>query len=183
MDYHQSEKINGIEVINLDVHEDKRGYLFESFKKIDFLKNVNFCQDNVVKSRYSCLRGLHYQIEPLAQSKLITVIKGEIQDVALDIRKSSKTFGKYFSIILSENSQRQLFIPKGFAHGFLTLSEYSIVHYKVDNFYSIDHQSSIAFNDENIGIDWRLREHEIFTSIKDSNSPKFIDVKYFNGIL
>ena len=180
MDYHQSEKINGIEVINLDVHEDKRGYLFESFKKIDFLKNVNFCQDNIVKSKYSCLRGLHYQIEPLAQSKLITVIKGEIQDVALDIRKSSRTFGKYFSIILSENSQRQIFIPKGFAHGFLTLSKYSIVHYKVDNFYSPDHQSSITFNDKNIGIDWILKEDEIFTSIKDSSSPNFLDVKYFN---
>jgi len=180
MDYHQSEKINGIEVINLDVHEDKRGYLFESFKKIDFLKNVNFCQDNIVKSKYSCLRGLHYQTEPLAQSKLITVIKGEIQDVALDIRKSSRTFGKYFSIILSENSQRQIFIPKGFAHGFLTLSKYSIVHYKVDNFYSPDHQSSITFNDKNIGIDWILKEDEIFTSIKDSSSPNFLDVKYFN---
>ena len=180
MDYQQSEKINGIEVINLDMHEDKRGYLFESFKKIDLLKNINFCQDNVVKSRYSCLRGLHYQTEPLAQSKLITVIKGEIQDVALDIRKSSRTFGKYFSIILSENSQRQIFIPKGFAHGFLTLSKYSIVHYKVDNFYSPDHQSSITFNDKNIGIDWILKEDEIFTSIKDSSSPNFLDVKYFN---
>ena len=180
MDYHQSEKINGIEVINLDVHEDKRGYLFESFKKIDFLKNVNFCQDNVVKSRYSCLRGLHYQIEPLAQSKLITVIKGEIQDVALDIRQSSSTFGKYFSIILSDNNLKQIFIPKGFAHGFLTLSEYSIVHYKVDNFYSPDHQFSIAFDDKYIGIDWKIKENEIFTSIKDSNSHNFFDVKYFN---
>ena len=180
MDYQQSEKINGIEVINLDIHEDKRGYLFESFKKIDLLKNVNFCQDNVVKSKYSCLRGLHYQTEPLAQSKLITVIKGEIQDVAVDIRKSSRTFGKYFSIILSENSQKQIFIPKGFAHGFLTLSKYSIVHYKVDNYYSPGHQSAITFNDKNIGVDWRLKEDEIFTSIKDNNNPNFLDVQYFN---
>ena len=148
--------------------------------KKDLFKNINFCQDNIVKSKYSCLRGLHYQAEPLAQSKLITVIKGKIQDVALDIRQSSSTFGKYFSIILSDNNQKQIFIPKGFAHGFLTLSEYSIVHYKVDNFYSPDHQFSIAFNDKHIGIDWKIKENEIFTSIKDSNSKNFLDVKYFN---
>ena len=123
MSYKKSEKINGVKVIDLTINKDPRGYLFESFKKIDILDDINFCQDNVVKSKYSCLRGLHFQFEPQAQSKLITVIKGEIQDVAVDLRKSSPTFGKYFSIILSDSNLKQLFIPKGFAHGFLTLSK------------------------------------------------------------
>ena len=180
MSFQKSVKINGVKVIDLTINRDSRGYLFESFKKIDILKDINFCQDNLVKSKYSCLRGLHFQFEPKAQSKLITVIKGEIQDVAVDLRKSSSTFGKYFSIILSESDLKQLFIPKGFAHGFLTLSKDSIVHYKVDNFYTPHCQSSIAFNDKHIGIDWSINEKEIFTSDNDRNNSNFLDIKYFN---
>lgn len=180
MPYQKSEKINGIKIIDLNIHRDSRGYLFESFKKIKSLKNINFCQDNIVKSKHSCLRGLHFQLEPVSQSKLITLIKGEIQDVAVDLRKSSITFGKYFSLNLSENNFKQIFIPKGFAHGFLTLSKDSIVNYKVDNFYSPQHQSSIAFNDRDIGIEWQINENEIFTSDKDRNNSKFSDIKYFN---
>lgn len=180
MPYQKSENINGIKIIDLTIHRDSRGYLFESFKKIDSFKNINFCQDNIVKSKYSCLRGLHFQLEPQSQSKLITVIKGEIQDVAVDLRESSMTFGKYFSLNLSENNFKQIFIPKGFAHGFLTLSKDSIVNYKVDNFYSPHHQSSIAFNDRDIGIEWQINENEIFTSDNDRNNPKFSEIKYFN---
>ncbi len=180
MGYQKSKKIDGIEIIDLNINNDSRGYLFESFKKIDLFKEIHFCQDNIVKSKHSCIRGLHYQAEPLAQSKLITVIKGEIQDVAVDIRKSSSTFGKYFSIILSESNYKQVFIPRGFAHGFLTLSKYSIVHYKVDNFYSQDHQCSIAFDDISLGVEWEINKNQIFTSTKDSKNPNFSDIKYFN---
>ena len=115
-----SRLIEGIELINYKINNDKRGYLFESYNKSSALTGIEFCQDNIVESRYGVIRGMHFQIDPMAQSKLVTVIKGTIQDVVVDIRKSSKTFGNYFSIILSEESKKQIFIPRGFAHGFLT---------------------------------------------------------------
>lgn len=176
---HKQNSINGIKIIDLHPFYDDRGVLVESYKKRDLLINTDFCQDNLVNSNYSCLRGLHFQSEPFAQSKLITVIKGKIQDVALDIRESSSTFGHYFSIVLSEDDFKQIFIPKGFAHGFLTLSKTSTVHYKMDNIYKPDHQSGIAFNDEDLNIDWAINHNEIIVSDKDRNNPKFSEIQYF----
>jgi dTDP-4-dehydrorhamnose 3,5-epimerase len=180
MNHQKSKEISDIKIIDINRHKYSRGHLYESFRKKSFLKKIDFCQDNIVKSNYACLRGLHYQQEPYAQSKLITIIEGEIQDVVVDIRLSSKTFGKYFSIVLSENDSRQLFIPKGFAHGFLTLTKYSIVHYKVDNFYKPDKQFGIAYNDNILGINWKINQKNIIISDKDKRNPFFKDAKYFD---
>ena len=126
-------------------------------------------QDNESVSKYGVLRGVHFQKKPFEQSKLVRVSHGEIQDVVVDIRKDSSTFGQYISVILSKQNQRQLFVPKGFAHGFLTLSESAIVNYKVDTYYSPDSDSGVLFNDSDIGINWNIDEAEIIMSQKDSN--------------
>ena len=169
--------------IQCTVYGDERGFFKEVIhpdKLAEFGINHRFVQLNHSKSQQGILRGLHYQPEPYAQSKLITIIEGEIQDVVVDIRLSSKTFGKYFSIVLSENDSRQLFIPKGFAHGFLTLTKYSIVHYKVDNFYKPDKQFGIAYNDNILGINWKINQKNIIISDKDKRNPFFKDAKYFD---
>ena len=168
-------EISDIIIIEPDVYSDERGYFFESFKQNDlnhFLGyDVKFCQDNESKSTYGVLRGLHYQEPPFAQAKLVRVIHGSVLDIAVDIRKDSITFGKHFEIELNEENKKQLFIPKGFAHGFVTLSETAIFSYKVDNYYKKEFEKGLAFNDSALGINWRLERRQLKISLKDRNQP------------
>jgi dTDP-4-dehydrorhamnose 3,5-epimerase len=167
------------------VRGDHRGYFVETFRqdKLDsFLGyKVNFCQDNESKSTYGVLRGMHYQLPPFAQTKLVRVIKGKVLDIAVDVRKGSPTFGKYVAVELSEENKKQLFIPKGFAHGFVVLSDEAIFMYKVDNYYSPEHDRGFAYNDETIGINWKLLAEEIQLSVKDTQQPLFKDAEYFDN--
>jgi dTDP-4-dehydrorhamnose 3,5-epimerase len=163
------------------VFEDARGFFFESFNLNEFRKatslDVSFAQDNHSKSVKGVLRGLHYQTPPYAQGKLVRVIQGEVFDVAVDIRKSSPTFGKYVSQILSAENKKQMWIPEGFAHGFLTLSQTSEFLYKTTNFYNSKYERSIMWNDETLKINWP--REKIHLSSKDSSAKKFIDSDFF----
>ena len=169
MNYIQTE-IDGVWLIEPNVYSDERGYFMEAFKKEEFeakIGPVDFVQDNESKSSFGVLRGLHYQKGEYSQAKLVRVIKGEVLDVAVDLRKSSPTFGKYVSVLLSEENKRQFFIPRGFAHGFAVLSEEAIFTYKVDNKYAPQAEASILFNDKTLGIDWPLSETQMLLSSKD----------------
>lgn len=163
------------------VFGDERGYFVETFRKDkleEFLGfKVNFCQDNESKSSYGVLRGLHYQLAPFAQTKLVRVIKGKVLDVAVDIREGSPTFGKYIAVELTEDNKKQLFIPRGFAHGFVVLSDEAIFAYKVDSYYSPECDRGIAFDDKDIGINWQVEHSKLQLSSKDIKQPKFKDVK------
>ena len=160
-------EISDVIIIEPKVFSDERGYFFESFKQNELKEflgyDVNFCQDNESKSSYGVLRGLHYQEPPFEQAKLVRVIQGSVLDVAVDIRQDSPTFGKYISIELSEENKKQLFIPRGFAHGFVVLSENAVFSYKADNYYSKDFERGIAYNDPNIGINWKLKSNLIIS--------------------
>jgi dTDP-4-dehydrorhamnose 3,5-epimerase len=174
--------IKDVYVIEPRVFKDERGYFFESWKQSDFEQNigkVNFIQDNESKSSYGVLRGLHYQKGEYSQAKLVRVIKGRVLDVAVDLRKSSPTFGKHVAVELSENNKRQFFIPRGFAHGFLVLSQEAVFTYKVDNVYSPQHEASILFNDPDLGIEWPVAASEILTSDKDLKGCKFSEAEVF----
>lgn len=166
------------------VFGDHRGYFSETFrldKLEDFLGfKVNFCQDNESKSSYGVLRGLHYQLSPHAQTKLVRVIEGKVLDIAVDLRKDSPTFGKHVSVELSGDNKRQLFVPRGFAHGFVVLSETAVFAYKVDGYYSPESDCGIAYNDETLNIDWKLSFEDLKLSNKDLVQPKFKDARYFN---
>ena len=166
-------------IINHDVYHDNRGSFKEVFRNNIIEDNlgykVNFCQDNYVHSSYMVLRGLHFQEEPYAQSKLISVSEGKILDIAVDIRQNSKTYGKYFSYVLSSESNKSIFVPKGFAHGYLTLSEYANVNYKVDNYYKKNLEKGISFKDKRLNIDWGVCENELIISDKDK---KLTDYKW-----
>jgi dTDP-4-dehydrorhamnose 3,5-epimerase len=163
------------------VFGDERGYFVETFRKDkleEFLGfKVNFCQDNESKSSYGVLRGLHYQLAPFAQTKLVRVIKGKVLDIAVDIRKGSPTFGKYVAVELTEDNKKQLFIPRGFAHGFVVLSDEAIFAYKVDSYYSPECDRGIAFDDKDIGVDWQIEHSKLQLSSKDTKQPKFKDLK------
>lgn len=163
-------KLPEVKIIEPEIFKDDRGYFFESFnqKKFNDLLNVNlsFVQDNQSFSKYAVLRGLHYQTKPFAQGKLVRVISGEVFDVALDIREDSETYGNWIGEYLSENNQRQLWIPEGFAHGFLTLSNTAIFSYKTTNYYSKDHEINIRFDSFNI--DWPKLNIDYILSTKDS---------------
>ena len=163
------------------VHGDERGYFVETFradKLEDFLGyKINFLQDNESKSSYGVLRGLHYQLEPFAQTKLIRVIQGTILDVAVDIRKNSPTFGLHVSVELSGEDKKQMLVPKGFAHGFVVLSEEAIVAYKVDNYYAPQCDRGIAYNDPLLDIDWKTPQHLINLSTKDAKHPSLSTIK------
>lgn len=163
-------------IIEPKVHGDDRGYFVETFvsnKLEDFLGfKINFCQDNESKSSKGVLRGLHYQLAPHAQTKLVRVIQGSVLDIAVDIRKNSPTFGKYVSVELSADNKKQLLIPRGFAHGFVVLEDDTIFAYKVDNYYSPECDRGIAFDDENLNIDWILNKEELNLSAKDTKQPK-----------
>lgn len=163
-------------IIEPQVIADDRGYFMESFKQDWFDSNfpgINFIQDNESKSIKGVLRGLHFQKPPFQQTKLVRVISGEVLDVAVDLRKSSLTYGKYFSVVLSAENKQQLFIPSGFAHGFLVLSESAIFSYKVDNPYSPNHDCGIIWNDTSLNIDWKIEESKIQLSKKDHELPMF----------
>lgn len=162
--------IEGVVIIEPEVFGDSRGYFMESFSERDFHKHVapvKFVQDNESRSRYGVVRGLHYQREPYAQSKLVRCVVGRVLDVAVDIREGSPTYGKHVAVELSAENHRQLFIPKGFAHGFAVLSQEAIFAYKCDEFYHPEAEAGIAWNDPKIGIDWRLHEEDIILSEKD----------------
>ena len=161
-------------IIEPDVFGDSRGYFFESYsqKKFDELvRPVRFVQDNESKSKYGVLRGLHFQKGKDAQSKLVRVVKGRVLDVAVDIRKGSPTFGKYVAVELTEDNHRQLFVPRGFAHGFSVLSDEAIFQYKCDNLYAPHAEGAIAWNDPEIGIDWQLPAEDVLLSAKDAAHP------------
>lgn len=181
MNYIQTE-INGVWVIEPKVFNDARGYFMEAFKEEEFKANisdVHFVQDNESKSSFGVLRGLHYQKGKYSQAKLVRVIKGRVLDVAVDLRQSSPTFSQYVSVELSEENKRQFFIPRGFAHGFLVLSEEAIFTYKVDNAYAPQAEASIRFDDETIGIQWPVAESQLLLSEKDGKAVSFKDAEYF----
>jgi len=169
------QSIPDVLLIEPTVHGDSRGYFMESFRQDilnDFLGyEVNFVQDNESKSAKGVLRGLHYQLPPSAQAKMVRVIEGRVLDVAVDIRQSSPTFGQYVSKELSSDNHHQLFIPRGFAHGFVVLSESAVFAYKVDNYYSPNDDRGIAFDDPEIDIDWVLKSDELQLSDKDKSHP------------
>jgi len=169
------QSIPDVLLIEPTVHGDSRGYFMESFRQDllnDFLGyEVNFVQDNESKSAKGVLRGLHYQLPPSAQAKLVRVIEGRVLDLAVDIRQSSPTFGQYVSKELSSDNHHQLFIPRGFAHGFVVLSESAVFAYKVDNYYSPNDDRGIAFDDPEIDIDWVLKSDELQLSDKDKSHP------------
>jgi len=178
-------EIPEVVIIEPKVFGDDRGYFMETFRQDLFEKNVrkiNFIQDNESKSKKGVLRGLHYQLSPFAQSKLVRVIKGSVIDVAVDIRKNSPSFGKYVAVELSEDNKRQLFIPRGFAHGFLVTSEEAIFTYKVDNYYAPKYDRSIRFDDPDIDINWNFEKEEILVSDKDKNAPFLKDAEIFEYI-
>jgi len=154
------------------IHADSRGYFFESYNKILLYKmnlEVDFVQDNESKSDFGVLRGIHSQKPPFEQSKLVRVIKGKVQDIAIDLRPKSQTYKQYVSVILDDEKREQLFIPKGFGHAFLTLSKYAIVTYKVDCIYDKNSDSGIKYDDPTINIDWELNKEKIILSDKDKS--------------
>lgn len=162
--------LEGVFIIQPKVLNDARGYFFEAWKKEEFEEHVgkvNFVQDNESKSTRGVLRGLHYQKGEFAQAKLVRVIKGRVLDVAVDLRRSSKTFGRYVAVELSDENKRQLFIPRGFAHGFLVRSDEAIFTYKVDNAYAPQAEACILWKDEDINVNWNVDEKEIVMSEKD----------------
>ena len=172
--------IEDVVIIEPDVYGDSRGYFFESYSQKKFdeqVRPIRFIQDNESKSKYGVLRGLHYQKGKCAQSKLVRVIKGRVLDVAVDIRKGSPTFGKYVAVELTEDNHRQLFVPRGFAHGFSVLSEEVIFQYKCDNLYAPESEGAIAWNDPDIGIDWQLPADDVLLSAKDAVHPMLKDVE------
>ena len=174
--------ISGVYILEPKVFADKRGYFFEAWKQSDFEENigkVEFIQDKESRWTYGVLRGLHYQKGEWSQAKLVRVIKGRVLDVAVDLRKSSPTFGKYVAVELSEDNKRQLFIPRGFAHGFVVLSDDAIFTYKVDNVYAPHSEASIRWNDETIGIDWHIDINDVVTSEKDLNGFSLADAETF----
>ncbi|MGQ9843954.1 MAG: dTDP-4-dehydrorhamnose 3,5-epimerase [Spirochaetota bacterium] len=166
--------IEGVYIIEPTVFADQRGYFVETYRHDLFIANVcntQFIQDNESRSSYGVLRGLHYQLPPFAQSKLVRVVEGSILDVAVDIRKNSNTFGKYVSVELSGQNKRQMFIPRGFAHGFIVLSDYAVVQYKVDAPYAPEYDRGINALDESLMIDWKIDKSTILRSVKDENLP------------
>ena len=177
-------KINDVIIIEPQVHGDNRGYFIESFREdalFEFLGyKINFCQDNESKSTFGVLRGLHYQLTPYAQTKLVRVITGSVLDVAVDIREGSPTFGEHIAVELTGENKKQLLVPKGFAHGFVVLSKEAKFAYKVDNYYNPQCDRGLAFDDGKLNIDWRLPTEEMKLSEKDTNQPSFEKVTYFD---
>lgn len=169
--------LKGCFVITPKIFKDERGCFFESFNKSVFERETGivrgFVQDNISKSAKGVLRGLHFQTGDFAQSKLVSVIKGKVLDVCVDLRKKSSTFGESFSIVLEQNENKQLYVPRGFAHGFLALENDTIFSYKCDNFYKKEAESGILFNDETLNIDWGLPTDELILSEKDKALPTF----------
>lgn len=172
--------LEGVLIIEPSVFGDERGYFYESFNAKRFQEQtgieVNFIQDNESKSKYGVVRGLHFQSGEYAQAKLVHVAKGRILDIAVDIREKSPTFGQYIAVELSDVNHRQLFIPRGFAHGFSVLSEDAVFQYKCDNFYNPQSERGILWSDPSIGIDWQLPASDIILSEKDKKHPLLKDL-------
>ena len=182
MEYKETE-IKGVFIIEPKVFNDARGYFMEAWKKKEFeahVGKVDFLQDNESKSSYGVLRGLHYQKGDSSQAKLVRVIKGKVLDVAVDIRRSSPTFGRHVMVELSEDNKRQFFIPRGFAHGFLVLSDEAIFTYKVDNPYAPQQEAGIRWNDPDLAIEWPIDPKEVLTSEKDLKQPLLKDAVLFD---
>ena len=166
--------IEGVVIIEPKVFGDERGYFMETWSQRDFdqqVRPIQFVQDNESKSRYGVLRGLHFQKGEHFQSKLVRVIKGRVLDVAVDIRKGSPTFGKHVAVELTADNHRQFFIPRGFAHGFVVLSDEAIFQYKCDNLYAPESEGAIAWNDPALGIDWQIPASDVILSEKDKHHP------------
>ena len=175
------QSIKDVILIEPTIHGDDRGYLIETFRQ-DLLEKaigyqVSFIQDNESKSSKGVLRGLHYQLPPYTQAKLVRVIKGSVLDVAVDIRKSSSTFGQHVSLELTAQNKHQLFVPHGFAHGFVVLSDSATFAYKVDNYYAPEHDRGIAFDDKELKINWQLSAEELQLSDKDKTHPTLESTK------
>ena len=171
--------LDGLVVLKPTIFKDNRGYFMESYNQKNINKlvgNVNFVQDNESESSRGVLRGLHFQKPPYAQAKLVRCLKGSVLDVVLDLRKDSKTYGIFETILLTEENKKQLFIPKGFAHGFVVLSETAIFSYKVDNYYNPDLESGVLWNDLDLNIDWKINKKEIIVSEKDKSLPTFNNI-------
>ena len=172
-------KLDGLVVLKPSVFKDNRGYFMESYNQKNINKllgNVNFVQDNESESTRGVLRGLHFQKPPYTQAKLVRCLKGSVLDVVLDLRKDSKTYGIFETISLTEENKKQLFIPKGFAHGFIVLSKSAIFSYKVDNYYNSDSESGVLWSDLDLNIDWKINKNEIIVSEKDKNLPTFNEI-------
>ncbi|MCS3262094.1 dTDP-4-dehydrorhamnose 3,5-epimerase [Bacteroides thetaiotaomicron] len=163
--------IDGVVIVVLKVFKDARGYFFESFSQREFeekVRKINFVQDNESMSSYGVMRGLHFQCPPFTQSKLVRCVKGKVLDVAVDIRKGSPTYGQHVAIELSEDNHRQFFVPRGFAHGFVVLSETAVFQYKCDNFYAPQADGGISIKDDSLGIDWHITTDKVLLSEKDT---------------
>jgi len=169
-------------IIEPTIFEDERGYFFEKFneKKFEDLTGMNghFVQDNISKSSYGVLRGLHLQKGEHAQAKLVSCLEGKVWDVAVDLREDSPTYGKWFGIELTPENKLQLYVPRGFGHGFSVISETAVFAYKCDNFYNKDSESSVKYNDEDLNIDWKLDEKDMILSGKDLNAPNFKEKQF-----
>lgn len=171
-------KIEGVVIIEPKVFQDSRGYFFESFSQREFeekVRKINFVQDNESMSSYGVMRGLHFQRPPFAQSKLVRCVKGRVLDVAIDIRKGSPTYGEHVAVELSEDNHRQFFVPRGFAHGFVVLSETAVFQYKCDNFYAPEADGGINIKDTAIGVDWQIPMEKAILSEKDTKHLFFKD--------
>ncbi len=168
--------IEGLVIIEPKIFRDSRGYFFESFSQREFeqkVRKINFVQDNESMSSYGVMRGLHFQRPPFAQSKLVRCVKGRVLDVAVDIRKGSPTYGQYVAVELSEDNHRQFFVPRGFAHGFVVLSNTAVFQYKCDNFYAPEADGGINIKDDTLGIDWQIPLEEAILSEKDTKHVFF----------
>ncbi len=175
--------IEGVVIIEPQVWGDSRGYFFESFSQREFAAGVGdtvFVQDNESRSRYGVLRGLHYQKPPYTQAKLVRVVSGRVLDVAVDIRRGSPTFGRSVVVELTDENRRQLFVPRGFAHGFAVLSREAVFQYKCDNYYAPQSEAGIAWNDPALGIDWKLPACDIELSAKDMANPQLCEAWLFD---
>lgn len=174
-------EIQGLFIIEPDVYGDSRGYFFESFNKRRFKEqtgiNVDFVQDNESRSTYGVVRGLHFQRPPHAQAKLVRVVSGRVLDVAVDLREGSPTYGKHVAVELSGENHRQVFIPKGFAHGFSVLSEEAVFQYKCDDYYAPETEGAVAWDDPDIAIDWRISADDMILSEKDKKHPRLSELK------
>jgi len=173
-------EIEGLYIIEPKVFKDERGYFFESFSQKEFnekVRPVKFVQDNESKSCYGVLRGLHFQKGEHSQSKLVRVVKGRVLDIAVDIRQGSPTFGKYVSCELSADNHRQFFVPRGFAHGFVVLSEEAVFQYRCDNLYAPESEGALAWDDPDLAIDWKIPAGKIMLSAKDKTHPRLSESK------
>ena len=170
--------IEGVYIIEPKIFEDSRGYFFESYNDLEFINKIgftDFVQDNESKSSYGVMRGLHFQRPPHTQAKLVRCVRGAVLDVAVDLRKDSPTYGKHVAVELTEDNHRQLFIPKGFAHGFSVLSDTAIFQYKCDDFYHPEVDGGINILDESLGIDWKIPKDKAILSDKDTKHPLLKD--------